>query len=439
MGDSGLRFRTIALAAALLSACSGHQSGTPKSPVSPQVAVFGDSESQLLAQAQAARAAGQDPVWIHVQAPAKEYNFPVYAQLVRNSTALLVRAFGRLYAFPLAKVSVMYGSGPVDLKQLPLVDTPVIDAWLTGRKPGDFKTGNVDQKRSVCPDCLLLVRTKDTIRNITAHWNGKLDPWQVSPTYVAFTPTVGPDNGVPPLSIKPQLVATGGNSCPNAYKQVFNSFTNTLYCYYAGSHYTNYNPYQYPVGGGGGGGAGSTPTPNPGLQPGCSSTSKTAAKALNTNFSSAQAASKDGGEWENMGYIYQDKSGNYYYYDEGNLKLDANGQTTIPNPPDLGTDYTLEGWYHSHPDTYTFDNGNGIDPNGTHFSSQDITTTQQLGVPGFVAEYNDQGPNTGDPSNDPSQESFQWYSTNGTAVPGTSNPTQYSETKNGVLNSSSGC
>ena len=121
------------------------------------------------------------------------------------------------------------------------------------------------------------------------------------------------------------------------------------------------------------------------------------------------------------------------------MQLNSSGQTTIPDPPNLGSDYTLEGWYHSHPDTYTFENGNGIDPNGTHFSGPDITTTQQLGVTGYVAEYNDQGPNTGDPTNDASQESFQWYSTNGTAVKGTSNPTKYTETPNGALSSGSGC
>ena len=391
MGDLRLRLRTMAVAAALLSACSGHQSGTPKAPASPQVAVFGDSESQLLAQAQAARDAGQDPIWIHVQAPTKEYNFPVYAQLVRNNSALLVRAFGRLYAFPLSGTSVTYGSQSIDLKQIPLVDTPIIDTWLAGRNPGAFKNGNVDQKRSVCPDCLLLVRTKDTIRNITAHWSGKLDPWQMSPTYVAFTPTVGPDNGVPPLGIKPQLIVHGGNSCPNAYNEVYNSSTHTLYCYYAGSHYTNYNPYQYPGGPGGTGGSGGTGPTVPGK--GTAQLTKCGSNTANaTKQALAEAYTQSGkaGGNEYGAAVYDDGAGNTYI-----LTWTSNSNSSVDTSGLNVQGYNLDAIVHDH---WGFDDGgtftdydasnwqdNSLDSTtNNHFSPGDEDTAEYYGVPIWV-------------------------------------------------------
>lgn len=431
------------------AACGGQHASSPVVPKSAAgplpMAVVGDNEAQLLANAKLIQRAGQHTAYLTVTEPNKSYTFAVYAKFLRSAAALIVRAYGKVYIFPLGQTKIDYSDQhtPIDIADIPQISAAGIDAAIQhGRKPSSFISGQIAQKKALCPDCIALMMDRTFIHHFAAKFHSIDDPWQKARQYAVWRPT------------SPQPGGASAQAVAMAYSQCSTYSTYTEYSWFNGSgqlvwtsrgagqtstRCTSGSSFPSLTGGGGGDGGPATPTPNPGLQPGCSSASQTAAKALNNNFSSAQAASKSGGEWEDMGYIYKDASGNYYYYDEGNLQLNSAGQTTIPNPPNLGSDYTLEGWYHSHPDTYTFDNGNGIDPNGTHFSPEDITTTQELGVPGYVAENNDQGPNSGDPANDLSQESFQWYSTNGTPIPGTSNPTKYYETPNGVLDKSKGC
>jgi hypothetical protein len=180
----------------------------------------------------------------------------------------------------------------------------------------------------------------------------------------------------------------------------------------------------------------------PPYKPGCATMDQTAARQMYAHYNDALVAAKEnGGTWEWAGYIYQDQTtGNFVYYDVGLLQLSGNSGNTgqIPSPPAF-PNLTLAAWYHVHPDTYTWDGGNGVDANGTHFSSDDINVTATLGITGYVAEYNDVGPRDTTPSIQVAEESFQWYSWN--AAEGEINAVSgmvYDISK-GTLTTGSGC
>ena len=181
----------------------------------------------------------------------------------------------------------------------------------------------------------------------------------------------------------------------------------------------------------GGGGGGRPVLPPPGSVRGCPTVDSTAARSMYNNFNSALAKQRSGGEWEAAGYIYSnDSTGQLYDQYLGLFEL-SGSQTQIPAPSDI-SGYTLVAWYHIHPDNYNFGNGNGVE-NGSHFSGDDQRLSELSGIIGYVAEYNDIGPNDGDPNSYVPQESLQWYS----FTP--KNQTSGSETSKGALTSAKGC
>lgn len=147
--------------------------------------------------------------------------------------------------------------------------------------------------------------------------------------------------------------------------------------------------------------------------------------------------SESGGAWEAVGYIYSnDATGTIYDQYLGLFQLNANGTTPVPASSNVDG-YSLVGWYHIHPDTYNWENGNGIDiVTGNHFSPADISFSASDGIPGYVAEYNDVGPTSLDNGAMQAEESLQWYSYNpaGTPVNG-----KIPDTAKGALTTASGC
>jgi hypothetical protein len=66
-------------------------------------------------------------------------------------------------------------------------------------------------------------------------------------------------------------------------------------------------------------------------------------------------------------------------------------------------------------------------------SQADESFSESSGVPGYVAEYNDSGPDDTNPSVEQSEETFEWYTfTQSSTTAGT-------QTADGTLSSSSGC
>lgn len=163
------------------------------------VAPMGDSQAQLLAAATEATAAGKQPLYVTIKAPTRSYDFPAYAQVAQSSTLMIVRGYGRIYTFPKANVAVYWGRELVGVDQLPSVTVPGLEKLTAGKTPGNFTSGSVGHKKFLCPDCTAVLGYPPNVRAIEAAFNGKVDPWQVSPSYVPFTASA-PPSGVVTLS-----------------------------------------------------------------------------------------------------------------------------------------------------------------------------------------------------------------------------------------------
>lgn len=189
----------------------------PAANGSPQtVSMYGDSSSQILGNAVKARAMGLTPAYLFVKTPDRRYPFSVYAQFLRSKESLIVRAFGRVYVYPLRVVAVYNGadSTRVATKTLPLVRAPRYDRLAREQMQGHFHTGDVVSKRYLCPDCIALVLQKREIRALASRWNRVRDPWQVNPTYVAWQPKVDPNDGQCPQLRKDDRGPDFSIKCP---------------------------------------------------------------------------------------------------------------------------------------------------------------------------------------------------------------------------------
>ena len=222
-----LRFLPMVIAAssvAVLAACgSQHLRMTP--PMTAQgaqsqhsssqstgrlMAAIGDTQAELLANIQEISAGGNQPAYVTVKTAKARHTYSVYAQFLRTAQTLIVRAYGHVSLFPLAKVQLAFGTSdsPVALIDLPVVQEPSFDSLMAlegpswssrsgaagriggvGETPRDVGSGPVIAPPSAtCPKCAALAAINQNLRSIAAKWNGLKDAWQVNPQYVAFAP-----------------------------------------------------------------------------------------------------------------------------------------------------------------------------------------------------------------------------------------------------------
>lgn len=233
----------------LLCSCSRHLDTSMPSTLSSTyntsgyVSVFANNMSALRSRIDEARQAGTKPIFVSLGAPKQQYYFSVYAQLLQTSDLLIARGYGHIFVFRKSDVAeVKLADENVTIADIPIVNAPWIEKTVSGKEPGSFRVGNVSRKTEACPDCVAVLNYTKLFKVIAARWNGKLDPWQQSPRYVAWEPSPAPISSVPPLSVvKPQFVDNGPlHGCPGGTYYVADSG----YCYYPWSS-PSYPTYYY--------------------------------------------------------------------------------------------------------------------------------------------------------------------------------------------------
>jgi hypothetical protein len=189
---SGLLIGTFAGCQSNTSAVPSTANGQFKSRAGDIVAVYGDSERQLAASISAARHLGLTPAFVTLRGMQRDYKFPVYAQVLRSQKSLIVRAYGRVYAYPLTAIKIYFHTNVTALigpDGLPPVRAPRYDRLVSvHHEAGKFLAGNTRRKESICPDCIALLVSVRAIRKLAMRWNAKQDPWQIAPIYVAWQP-----------------------------------------------------------------------------------------------------------------------------------------------------------------------------------------------------------------------------------------------------------
>ncbi len=175
------------------------------------VAVMGDSQAAVKANVAAAEQAHLKPRYVTVETNKDRHIFTVYAQVLRSREAIIVRAYGKIYVFSAKSAKISYAGKPVDASMLPLVKAPKIDKTLErGRVAGDFEY-NRSIKSGLCSGCdIMELRPRDVK---TSSWNGKLDAWQRSPEYVAWTPGSGLSPQIRPVDVGGDDGGGGGDDC----------------------------------------------------------------------------------------------------------------------------------------------------------------------------------------------------------------------------------
>ena len=397
------------LALSIATACSSRQGTSPVPAGTKSVAVFGDTPEQLHSQIESAQAQGQNPAYVTVSGQSKTYEFSVYARFVRSAHTLFVIAYARLYAFPIASLTMHLRGQQVDISTIPQVATPVLDQWIGTRGPGEFKVGDQPRKHALCPDCALLVFNRANIQTVAARWQSLQDPWQINPTYIAWTPPQDGTGALAPLNgIRPLLTGHGG--APSCGGGVAATPSNGFW-YCPGDGYVpggNSNPWGYGPYPGGGGVGGVNPTPSPvpipSASPGCKNGTTVAQNITNTAekqmHDNLTAAINQNQEW--AGFTYRDSSGNLVsvgaFYN-----TDANGNAIgFPSSPPAYDGWTPVAWFHDHNIDYSQqDPSSGIQGpgqvspgspySGNIFSADDESYSNRNGIDGYIGEKNDTG------------------------------------------------
>lgn len=211
---SSVRLAVAVLCVALITSCGGSGTANPplqtganpttnQYPPGTKVAVVGDTEADVSANIQTAQKLGLSPQYIGVQTSSHMHVFTVYSQVLRSQQALIVRAYGYTYVFDLNGTSVSEGGAAIASASFPLVGDAFADKTIaSGQQPDDFKF-NEAVKSQLCPDCVMMVLHPHP----PASWAALQDPWQVSPTYIAWAPAAS-NVGKP----APQLPALAGSS-----------------------------------------------------------------------------------------------------------------------------------------------------------------------------------------------------------------------------------
>ena len=353
-------------------------SSPPMNGAAKARAATGHSEAEVLQQITDARVAGQAIRYVVVRTSKRDYTFPVMAQIVRTDSELVVRAYKKLYAWPLDAVKIYYSgaSAAYDMSRLPLVHASDLDAHaVTARRNHAASTTT-----TACSDCDLLLY-RPARPSFPDAWAKVKDPWQVDRDFDFGAAASG-------TTRQPRFV-NYGSGCDAGWT-----------CYYGGyPGYTGGDP-----GPGGGGGGGPAPGSGTGLQGnpcqvGSVSNAATQKAALIKAAGNAYAAlgannpifnntPPNTNAQEYYGFIYT--NGPSYMYD-GPYSLTLNGtETGGPANPVNYDGWSPVGIWHTHPGYTGTGTPDGTE-NGSHFSAADLNYMNTTGFEMFVGEHNSLG------------------------------------------------
>ncbi|MBV9103989.1 MAG: hypothetical protein JO060_10375 [Candidatus Eremiobacteraeota bacterium] len=432
------------------------QSGFSSSTALGAVAAVGDTQQQLHRSVASARRSGKTPLYLEVRAQRKAYVFSPFAQIIRSDHALIVRAYQKIFVFPLSAVSVRLHAQAVtaiDPGTLPRVAAPKIEAGMArygrliakGRLDRQYHERMIKRKQSLCPDCAMLEINPHKFAHMAMVWNGARDPWQIAARYPAWPVPlsksgmqllaggamtqicrqsrtkrtgnrhygVGASSGCSGGGSGSGSGGSGGSSTSGGSSSGGSSGSSSSgsSCSSGSSAHSSEGIYQPTLRAGRlaprrGHGQQSGPCQNK-LQKGCTNKDQTAGSAI------ANAAAQDpsllgpipqgqNGQ-EGYGGVYMDSQGNYFYTFDGIVNLDSQGagQVSIPDIPG----YTEVGWWHTH--QYNPDASGGMQTDiytGGFFSLQDLQGTPP-GQTAYVAVYTATTPN--------GPQSNQWFSNSG--------------------------
>ena len=392
------------------------------------VAAVGDSQAQLRRSARSAEKSGKIPVYLTVKAAHKTYGFSPFAQIVRSEHALIVRAYSKIFVFPIDEVKVDLHAGSVthvDENAIPRIAAPKIEQGIKRyerllakhRLDKQYHERMIARKQKLCPDCAMFEINPHKFAHMAIVWNGSRDPWQMAATYRAFP--VPLSHGVTRLAMG---VKNEDSQCPQARtrnargQDVGGSSGCSGGGGSGGSSWGGSSGGSSSGGSSSGGSSGSSSSGSScssgsssggssggslfdgknqrgahgrnarsrfhaadcGPKKGCSNRDKTAGTALDNAINNNPNLLNANSNQEAYGYIYEDSSGNYYYVDGGTVDLNGNGQAGIPLPPDE-PGMNPVGWYHTHPYDPGADGGMQIDQfTGNEFSVADLNFDPSL-------------------------------------------------------------
>jgi hypothetical protein len=185
-----------------------------------EVAVVGDTEAALDANIRAARSAKLDPHYIVVSAKSRDYEFSVYHRVLRSKRALIVRAYKRIFVFPISAVKLRYypSGNAIRAADIPRLDDGVFDIAVQrymrltqhGRASQVFRPTNRAKKQAICADCASVLISPRKIMHFGKAWSSYSTPWQASPDYVFWRP--GTRSGVQIASNEEENAGSSGSS-----------------------------------------------------------------------------------------------------------------------------------------------------------------------------------------------------------------------------------
>jgi hypothetical protein len=401
------------------------------------VAAVGDSQTQLRRSARSAEKSGKTPIYLTVKATRKTYGFSPFAQIVRSEHALIVRAYSKIFVFPIDDVKIQLHTGSVslvDADALPRVSAPKIEQGIKRyerllakhRMDKQYQERMIARKQKLCPDCAMFEINPHKFAHMAIVWNASRDPWQMSATYRAWPVPVAHGavklaQGINGVDQCPQGRTRGGvrredigggSSCSGGGGGSSWGGSSSGGSSSGGSSGSSSSGSSCSSGSSSGGSSGGSLFEGKnqrgvhgrsgrtrvrpmdcGPKKGCNNRDKTAgtalADAVNNNPGLLGNIQPGQSQQEAYGYIYEDSSGNYDYVFGGVITLNGNnGQ--IPLPPDE-PGMNPVGWYHTHMYDPGADGGLQIDQfTGNEFSVPDLNFDP--GLTAYVAVDNPNEP-----------------------------------------------
>ena len=192
-----------------IASCSGGGISPPAGsrPLGLQaVAVAGDTPFQFVANLAAAQSAKKSVRFVSIATPRGADRYSVYSRVVRTQDAIVVLAYGRMHAYPIAGTGVAYSgtTAPVSVTSLPQVNMPTLDGLIESGSSDGLSQGALS---NLCGHCSIALLPRAGTKIRPTLWQKKQDPWQVNPDYVFWAP--GTDAIA---SLRPDLII-GNNPC----------------------------------------------------------------------------------------------------------------------------------------------------------------------------------------------------------------------------------
>jgi hypothetical protein len=250
-----------AITVASLGSCGGGGSSVAPSPKvqasdDGPVAVAGDTRAEFLANLAAARAAKKTVRAVIVGTATGSDAYSPYAQVVRTREAIIVRAYRRIQAYPIAGTTLSYPDerSRVDVSSLPQVSMPQVDAAIRNGGHGGSTARVLAQ---LCGNCSIVLNHRGDAPTSARVWGSKQDSWQLKPDYVFWGP------GTEAIASSTRNAKYVNRNCSMYLASCCPA--NVEYCYPSQGSYSW--AFYVPPRGGGGGGGGPQPTPDPDASP----------------------------------------------------------------------------------------------------------------------------------------------------------------------------